>query len=305
MKTPPYLKPGDKICIIASARKVSVEEIQPAIDILKSWGLEVTTGKNLFKRYNQFAGTDAERLADLQDTLDDPQIKAILFARGGYGTIRILGDAVFSSFAKNPKWIIGFSDITLLHQSIQNLGIACLHSPMAFNFAKVPDSVLNEIKNALFGNAYLIEAPKNNFNRSGDARGVLIGGNLSIVYAALAAGIEMDTENKILFLEDLDEYLYHIDRMMMSLKMAGKLSNLKGLIIGGMNDMRDNTKAFGFQNDNPFGKTAFEIIAEAVAEYDYPLCFDFPAGHIENNHPLILGREVELKVGEKSVLKFS
>lgn len=309
MITPTYLKPGDNIAIIASARKVSKEEMQPAIDILTEWDLNVVEGKNLYKQQNQFAGSDEERLEDLQNALDDKIIKALLFARGGYGTMRIIPEMIFSKFNKNPKWLIGFSDITSLHMIANDLKVETLHAPMAFNFAKTPSEILDQIKNILCGKSFILQTgpgiTNNQLNRSGSAVGTLTGGNLSILYAESAANPQLNFDDKILFIEDLDEYLYHIDRMMVSLKRSGKLMNIAGLIVGAMNDMRDNTTAFGFKTDNPFGKTAEEIISEHVAEYDYPVCFNFPAGHIQNNHPLIFGREVELTVGENIKMKYS
>jgi len=305
MVTPPYLNQGDTVAIIASARKVSKEEMQPAINILKDWGLHVFEGKNLYNRQNQFAGSDEERMQDLQNVLDDKEIKAVLFARGGYGTMRFTDEIIFSKFCRHPKWLIGFSDITTIHFIVNNLDIETLHAPMAFNFSKTPGEISDRIRNILFGKSSGYEIENFALNRNGSAKGILMGGNLSLVYAESASGTQMDFDGKILFIEDLDEYLYHIDRMMVSLKRSGRLMNLAGLIVGAMNDMRDNTTAFGFKADNPFGKTAEEIISESVAEYDYPVCFNFPAGHIENNNPLIFGREVELTVGENIKFKYS
>ena len=304
MIIPPFLKSGDTVAIIATARKVNKEEMQPAIKILTEWGLKVVDGKNLYKKNNQFAGTDKERLQDLQNAINNKNFNAILFARGGYGTSRIINDVVFSALKKNPKWMLGFSDVTSLHNIINSIGCETIHSPMAINFANTPHKILNSLKQILFGEEHKLQITKHKLNRKGKTKGVLIGGNLSILYAELAALDSMRTDGKILFIEDLDEYLYHIDRMVVSLKRAEIFKNLKGLIVGGMNDMRDNTKKFGFKTNNPFGKTAEEIILEHVAEYKYPVCFNFPAGHIKNNNPLILGREVELNVGETVTLKF-
>ncbi|MEO5570913.1 MAG: LD-carboxypeptidase, partial [Bacteroidia bacterium] len=202
----------------------------------------------------------------------------------------------------------GFSDVTSLHIYLSDLGFETLHAPMAFNFPKTPPEILNQIKDILFGKSFMLQPDKeiinNQLNRKGSSSGILTGGNLSLLYAESAANAGMNYDDKILFIEDLDEYLYHIDRMMVSLKRAGRLKNLAGLIVGAMNAMRDNTTAFGFKTDNPFGKTVEEIILEHVAEYDYPVCFDFPAGHITNNHPLIFGRNVELIVGEKVELNY-
>lgn len=304
MITPPYLKPGDTVAIIATARKVSKEEMQPAINILNSWGLKVAEGKNLYKSLFQFAGTHAQRKKDLQTALDDKNIKAILFARGGYGTMRIVDDILFFKFRKSPKWLIGFSDVTTLHLIANDIGIETLHAPMAINFPKTPVKILNSLKGILYGKDYKIQSDTNRLNKKGKAKGKLVGGNLSLLYASLSTLPSSFFKGTILFIEDLDEYLYHIDRMMTAVRHKNNLRFLKGIIVGSINDMRDNTKAYGFKTDNPFGKTAQEIILEHVSEYKYPVCFNFPAGHIENNHPLILGREVELNVGEIVSLTF-
>ena len=299
MIKPDILKGGDTVAIVSSARKVSAGEIQPAIDILGSWGLKVVTGKNLFKQQNQFAGTDDERLSDFQTALDDKNIKAILFARGGYGTIRIIDRIKWDNFKKNPKWLIGFSDITVIQSHVlTNCSAESLHAPMAFNFKKASPESLSNLKKVLFGENLSYHIPENissNFNRYGNAKGILTGGNLSLLYALNGTPSDIDYAGKILFIEDLDEYLYHIDRMMLTLKRSGKLKSLAGLIVGGMTDMKDNTV--------PFGKSAEEIICEAVEEYKYPVCFGFPAGHIRDNRPLIFGSEVELKVTEEIILK--
>lgn len=304
MISPPPLKTGDKIAIIATARKISPPEMQPAISILESWGLKVVLGKNLYKKEFQFAGTEAERLKDLQNALNDKSIKAILFARGGYGTTQLVGDIIFSDFTNNPKWLIGFSDITALHLEANVLNIETVHAPMALNFATTPAKTVNQLKRILFGEQLSYVVKKSKLNRPGTAKGVLIGGNLSMIYASMGTLSYSNFFNKILFIEDLDEYLYHLDRMMVSLDLAAVLMNISGLIVGGMNNMRDNTKKFGFKTNNPFGKTAHEIILERVRRYNFPVCFDFPAGHIKNNNPLILGREVELKVGKEVSLNF-
>ncbi|MFI5219016.1 MAG: LD-carboxypeptidase [Bacteroidia bacterium] len=298
MISPPYLKQGDAIAIISTARKVSREEMQPAIDILKTWGYEVVLGKNLFKQQNQYAGNDAERLQDFQNALDDSTIKAILFARGGYGTVRIIDKVDFSKFKKNPKWIIGYSDATVIHSHVHtHFGIETIHGPMAINLSKIANHVLENLKQLLQGQVSDVGWQKSEINRNGVSKGILTGGNLSLLYALNNTSSDIDTKNKILFIEDLDEYLYHIDRMMTNLKRSGKLKFLAGLIVGGMTEMKDNTV--------PFGKTAEEIICESVAEYNYPVCFNFPAGHVPNNHPLIFGREAEFTVGDKINLKYS
>jgi muramoyltetrapeptide carboxypeptidase len=289
---PAYLQKGDTIAIVATARKISMEELQPAIDIITNWGLKVVLSKNIFCIDNQFAGTDEERAADMQWALDDANIKAVICARGGYGTVRIIDKLDFTNFVKHPKWIVGYSDITVLHQHInQNFGIGSLHATMPINFAKNTEAT-ESLRKALFREELIYTIPAHALNRSGEASGELIGGNLSLIYALCGSKSDIDTKGKILFIEDLDEYLYHIDRMMMNLKRSGKLQHLAGLIVGGMSDMKDNTI--------PFGKTAEEIILDAVKEYNFPVCFDFPAGHIDRNLALVMGREVSLTVSTNS-----
>lgn len=290
---PPFLKKGDKIAIVASARKISMEELQPAIDIFKSWGLEVVLSKNLLGSDNQYSGTDAERTQDLQDALDDNTIKAIISARGGYGTIRIVDKINFTKFRLQPKWVIGYSDITVLHSHIHNFGIETLHATMPINFL-VNTEAVETMRKTLFGEKLKYEIDKHLLNREGFAEAQLVGGNLSLLYALTGSNSSLHTKGKILFIEDLDEYLYHIDRMMVSLKRSGKLSDLAGLVVGGMTDMKDN--------QIPFGKTAEEIIMDAVKEYNYPVCFNFPAGHIDKNLAIVLGRSVRLIVGEKETI---
>ncbi|MDP1745373.1 MAG: LD-carboxypeptidase [Bacteroidota bacterium] len=295
MQQPPFLKKGDKIGIIAPARKISKEEIQSAIDIFNAWGLEVVLSKNLFNADNQFSGTENERAEALQIMLNDDSIKAIISARGGYGTIRIIDKIDFTNFKKHPKWIIGYSDITVLHSHINNFGIETLHATMPINFTKNAEAT-ETLRKALFGEQLNYEVESYPLNRKGKAEAELIGGNLSLIYALTGSVSDIDTKGKILFIEDLDEYLYHIDRMMLNLKRSGKLDHLAGLIIGGMTDMKDNTI--------PFGKTAEEIIIDAVKEYDYPVCFNFPAGHVEKNLALYFGRVVKLKVADTVQLSF-
>lgn len=295
MQQPSFLKKGDKIGIIAPARKISKEEIQSAIDIFNAWGLEVVLSKNLFNADNQFSGTEHERAEALQIMLNDDSIKAIISARGGYGTIRIIDKIDFTNFKKHPKWIIGYSDITVLHSHINNFGIETLHATMPINFTKNAEAT-ETLRKALFGEQLNYEVESLPLNRKGKTEAELIGGNLSLIYALTGSISDIDTKGKILFIEDLDEYLYHVDRMMLNLKRSGKLDQLAGLIIGGMTDMKDNTI--------PFGKTAEEIILDAVKEYDYPVCFNFPAGHVEKNLALYFGRKVKLKVADTVQLIF-
>jgi muramoyltetrapeptide carboxypeptidase len=301
MIRPEYLQSGDTVAIVSTARKVSKAEMKPAIDMLTSWGLKVSTGKNLYQSYHQFAGTDEERIADLQRALNSKS-KAILFARGGYGTVRVVDALDWKKFVKNPKWLIGYSDLTILHSHIQkHFGIQSLHAPMAFNLSTLNSNNLAVYKDTLLGSPLRYSSSKQQphlekLNRKGKSRGILTGGNLSVLYSIIGSPSDFETEGKILFLEDLDEYVYHIDRMMMNLKRNGKLKGLAGLIVGGMSDMKDNTI--------PFGRTAEEIIHDAVAEYSYPVVYGFPAGHIPNNYPLILGSEITLNVTDKMEIIF-
>lgn len=298
MEKPSTLQKGDKIALISTARKISLSELEPAIATIKLWGLEPVFGKNLFNANHQFAGTIEERIADLQEALDHPEIKAVLCVRGGYGTVQLIDSIDFSSFKKNPKWIIGYSDVTVLHNHInKNIGIQTLHATMPINYTTNTKEALESLKEVLFGALPIYTIEHHELDRIGKAKGELVGGNLSIIYSLTGTSSQLDTKGKVLFLEDLDEYLYHIDRMMMNLKRAGMLADLKGLIVGGMSEMKDNTV--------PFGKTAQEIIFDAVKEYTYPICFDFPAGHIHDNRTLIMGSEVDLLVGkELTTLEF-
>jgi len=299
MITPGYLEKSDKIALVAPARCITFEEVYPTIKLFQKWGWEVVLGTSVFNKANQFAGTDEQRKADLQQMLDDGSIKGIICARGGYGTIRIIDRLDFTNFTRNPKWIIGYSDITVLHSHIQqNFGIETLHAIMPFNIVSeetVNDS-LETLHSALSGRKIKYILPKSPLSREGTGEGSLVGGNLSILHSLMGSSSAPDTNGKILFLEEVDEYLYHIDRMMMTLKRAGKLKNLKGLIVGSMERMNDNKV--------PFGKTANQIIAETVEEYNYPVCFDFPAGHGSNNLALILGRNVKLNVESDVTVSF-
>lgn len=295
---PQSLKPGDRVGIVAPARKVSREEMAPAIEVIGLWGYGVIEGKHLYGSSDQYSGTDEERASDFQAMLDDPGIKAIFCARGGYGSVRIIDRLDFTAFGKSPRWVIGYSDITVFHSHInKHLGIQTLHAPMPINFpgdGKMNES-LDNLKKLLEGEDTTYLIPAHPYNRSGNAVGQLCGGNLSMLYSLSGTPTDVETEGKILFIEDLDEYLYHIDRMMMNLKRSGKLENLAGLVVGGMSDMNDN--------EVPFGKTAYEIIAEAVSDYSYPLVFGFPAGHTPDNLALVMGGEYEFIVGERNSLR--
>jgi muramoyltetrapeptide carboxypeptidase len=294
MSLPPPLQTGDQVAIIATARYISKAEIQPAIDLLKSWGLKPILGSSIGQQEHQFAGSDQERAKDFQNQLNHPDIKAIWCARGGYGSVRIIDHIDFSSLKKQPKWIIGYSDVTAIHMHLQRLGIASLHAQMAFDIETKSSSTSTQLQKVLFGeNAGISSQNIHPLQKNGTATGEVIGGNLSVLYSLLGSSSTPSFEGKILFLEDLDEYLYHIDRMMQNLKRSGVLKVIKGLIVGGMTYMNDNTI--------PFGKTAEEIISEAVQGYDYPVCFHFPVGHIHDNLPLIFGRIAKLKVSSNQI----
>ncbi|HDP74979.1 MAG TPA: LD-carboxypeptidase [Bacteroidales bacterium] len=292
--TPPYLQPGDTIGIVAPARSITREELQPAIRFLTSQGFLVKTAPHLYSKHYHFAGTDGERAQDLMEMIENPQVKAILCARGGYGTIRILDLLNLRKLQQNPKWIIGYSDITALHSLISGwFGIETLHATMPINF---PDSVQGNqstmaLISALKGETLHYELKHHPLNLPGHATGVLIGGNLSVLSSLSGTTSDMSYSGRILFIEDVDEYLYHIDRMIMQLKRSGKLKSIAGLIVGHFSDMKDNAE--------PFGSDAYEIIYSAVKEHRIPVCFGFPAGHDEPNLPLIIGRIVELKVSDE------
>lgn len=286
----PPLLPGDKIAIVALARKIKPEDIQPAIAAFQSWGLEVVLGKTLSAEYHIFAGTDEQRAADLQAMLDDDQVKAVISARGGYGSARLLELVDFAQFVLHPKWVIGFSDITALLSHIQRMGIACIHGTMPTLFAKPgSEAARDSLRRALFGEPLTYPVlPPHALNRPGTGRGLITGGNVSLLTSVIGTPSDVDFTGRILFLEEVDEYLYSLDRMMVQLKRSGKLKELAGLLVGHMTDMQDNAE--------PFGKTAYEIIREHTRDYNYPIAFGFPTGHEEQNLALVCGREARLEV---------
>jgi muramoyltetrapeptide carboxypeptidase len=296
MISPDFLKEGDLIRIVSPAGKVKEEKVLPAVDLLRQSGFDVVLGRHVFDQHFQFAGTEAQRLRDLQQALDDPDCKAIICSRGGYGAIHIVEKLDFTAFRKNPKWLVGFSDVTLLHAQFQHEGFCSIHGAMPAYYLNEgqPTESFTQLIKVLTGEKLRIKISVNKLNRSGNAEGLLIGGNLSILYSMLGTPFEPDFDGKILFIEDLSEYLYHLDRMMYSLKLSGKLKKLKGLVVGGFTEMKDN--------DSPFGQTVDEIIMNAVKEYNFPVCFDFPAGHMDRNLPLVLGAAYSIEVGEKQVL---
>jgi len=287
------LQPGDTVAITCPAKKLP-RNIEDAVKLLESWGLNVILGQTVNASWHQFAGSDDLRSTDFQRFLDDPSVKAIFAARGGYGTIRIIDRLDFSGFRNHPKWIIGFSDITVLHSHIQSLyKTESIHGQMPLTIREGSEISLDTLKKALFNEEFNYSYQSQVKNRSGAAVGILIGGNLSLLVIMAGSVSEQDYSGKILFLEDVGEYLYSIDRMMWNLKRSGKLNNLKGLIIGGFTELKDN--------DIPFGQTAEQIIMEHVKEFDYPVCFNFPAGHIQDNRALIFGRMSTLRVEDQQV----
>lgn len=288
VKMPPYLTKGDTVGILATARKVDMEPIQPAIDLLKSWGLHVVVGKTVGMDNNQLAGADWQRATDLQQMLDNPSIKAVWAAKGGYGTVRIIDRINFTKFKQKPKWLIGFSDFTVLHSHINNLNIATVHGIVAISIPRATPEAVESFRKSLFGGEITYTIPPHAFNKAGKAHAEVIGGNLSVLYSIMGSPSEADPAGKIIFIEDLDEYLYHIDRMMMNLKRNDYFKNVKGIIIGGMTKMRDN--------DIPWGHDALQIIQDITKDYNIPICFNFPAGHIQDNRALILGQQATLEV---------
>ena len=297
VKIPPYLQPGDTIGIVCPAGYLSEEKAQTCIDTLQQWGYKVKRGKTLGgSSENYFSGTDEDRLSDLQDMLDDDDVKAILCGRGGYGTGRIIEDLHFKKFKKKPKWLIGFSDITVLHSHIHaNYKIATLHSPMvgAFNDEGFNSEYVLSLKSALEGNTSSYSCGSHSFNKYGKAKGQLVGGNLALLAHLTGTSSDITTKGKILFLEDVGEYLYNIDRMLYQLKRSGKFDKLSGLIIGGFTENNDTLR--------PFGKEVYEIINDVVQKYHYPICFSFPVSHERENYALKAGVEHELQITEQGV----
>lgn len=296
MIIPQFLKAGDTVAIVCTARKFFPEDAKPAIDLLESWGLNVKLGATIGLDNFQLGGTDTERAADFQAQLDDENVKAIWCARGGYGTVRIIDALDFSKFKKRPKWIMGFSDVTVLHSQLNVERVASLHSIMPFTVPNAPEEVKETLRKALFGEKISYTIPSKSYDVKGTASGELVGGNISILYSLLGSKSAIDTKDKILFIEDLDEYLYHIDRMMYNLKRNGYFENVKGIIVGSMADMHDN--------EIPFGQNEVQIITEIAKENRIPIAFQFPAGHQSDNRTLILGKQVDFEVTESAVVLY-
>ncbi len=290
---PPYLKKGDTVAILSPAGilKNKQAQIEQAKKLLKSWGLNAVLGENIFNQNNQFAGTDEERTSDFQKALDNKNIKAIWCSRGGYGSVRVLDKLDYSTFIKHPKWVIGYSDITAFHNQIHNFGFETIHGMMGISLNKDLEYLeenKNSLKNALFGKQLSYTIEPSNYNRLGEATGQLVGGNLTLLHTMLGSKTSINTSGKIVFIEEIGEYPYHIDRMLQSLKRAGYFENCKGLVVGDFSNIK--------KNSTPWGSSIEQLILDVVEEYNFPVLFNFPAGHEEKNVALILGRTVELNI---------
>jgi muramoyltetrapeptide carboxypeptidase len=288
MQTPSYLTKGDTVAIVATGKRVDATKVEASIPILESWGLKVQLGKYVFEGHNYFSATDEHRLLDLQWSLDNPDLKAVLFARGGYGTGRIIDKLDFSKFRKKPKWLVGFSDITVVHTKLQHLGIESIHGTMPQVFQQQSPESLESLHKVLFGQKSAWNIKYHDLNRVGRAEGRLVGGNISLLAHLIGSPYELDTRGKILFLEEVGEYLYNLDRMLHQLYRAGKFKKLAGLLIGQISDSQDN--------DPGFGRSAYEIIADIVAPYSFPVMYDLPIGHGADNLSVICGRHGKMNV---------
>ena len=297
MIAPKPLSKGSKIAIVATARFITESDIEYSLQYLRDNGFVPVYDERLFAVSGQFAGDDDFRANVLQSYLDSPDIDAILCARGGYGTVRIIDKLKFDKFINKPKWIIGYSDVTVFHAKMQSLGFESIHASMPINFRDNTDAALTSLINALTSQDLYYEIKNSPLNIQGEAEAEIVGGNISVLYSMLGSSTFPDTKGKILFLEDLDEYLYHIDRMMFAFERAGILDGIKGLIVGGLTKMHDN--------NIPFGKTAEEIILERVADKGIPVCFNFPAGHINDNRAIILGRKIRLSIRNAQCIMYN
>ena len=299
---PPYLKAGDTVAIVAPSGilKEKEGEIQKAIDLLKSWDLVAVVGNHVFNQANHFAGTDDERCEDFQNAMDNPSVSAIWCARGGYGAVRILDKLNFTKFKKHPKWLIGYSDITALHNQFHNEGFETIHAMMCTSLSDEMEEIKETVatfKDAIFGKQLTYTLDASEYNRVGNVTAPLVGGNLTMLHTMLGSRTSIDTSGDILFIEEIGEYAYHIDRMLQSLKRAGYFNYCKGVIVGDITKVRKNT--------TPWGTTIEQLILDALAEYDFPIAFNMPAGHEDDNRAMILGRTIELKVEkDKSIIVF-
>jgi muramoyltetrapeptide carboxypeptidase len=295
MIQPPFLQPGDTIYITAPAKAIEESVVLEAKKTLETWGLNVRVAPHCLGRAAYFSGTDAERLADFQHGLDDPSIKAILCARGGYGCVRIVEELDWTAFQQNPKWIVGFSDVTVFHQKINQLGVESIHAIMPLGFTEGSMEAKETLHKALFGETIIMEASPVKENCMGTAKGTLIGGNMTIIYSLIGTELSYTFKNKILFIEDIGEHIYKVDRMLHAFKLAGIFNQISGLILGGFTEMEDT--------DVPFGKTIEELISEQVVDLGIPVAFNVPIGHIPDNQAVVVGRTVTLTVTQtKSTL---
>jgi muramoyltetrapeptide carboxypeptidase len=291
---PPNLKKGDKVAIVAIAYAIDYSQIEAGVKILESWGLQVIVGKSIGEVDGIYAGNDELRAKDLQNVLDDKDIRAIIFARGGYGSVRIIDQLDFTKFMRAPKWICGYSDITVLHVHINNvLAVQTLHSTMLSKFTTCSEIGLDSLRKALFGESIQYEFSSSKYNKIGKTESIIQGGNLSLLYSLTGTSTTFSNSHRALFIEDIEEYLYHLDRMMMNMKRAGKIKNLDALLVGGFTDMKDNSPAYG--------KTYEEIILDYFKGEDIPICFDVPCGHIDDNRTIIFGKKCTIEVGVENV----
>jgi len=293
MRIPPFLNNGDTIGIVSVSNHLNFK-IDETVTLLESWGYSVLLGETVSSSYHQFSGTDEDRTLDLQKMLDSELVKCILFACGGYGAVRVLDSLQFNRFMEHPKWLVGYSDVTVFHTFLkEKLGMASIHSSMPVDFKNATQNSLDSLRSILKGDSIQYELDAHPLNRLGDMNGMICGGNLSILYSLMGSPSGLNPSGMILLLEDIGEKLYHVDRMMMNLKRSGKLKGLKGLICGAFSSMKDN--------EIPFGKSAVEIVIEHTAEYDYPLMMNFPSGHISDNHALIFGIETRVDIKKNGV----
>ncbi|SOU86095.1 LD-carboxypeptidase [Tenacibaculum dicentrarchi] len=300
LKTPPFLQKGDTIVILAPAGILKNRKyiIDKAKKLAQSWGLKVVYGKHMFNQGNHFAGTDEERCQDFQDALDNPNIKAIWSARGGYGSVRILDKLDFSKFIENPKWVIGYSDITAFHNHIHNLGVETIHGIMGTSLQDKPEVIAKSIvslKKILFGESLSYKILASKYNKLGSFKGELVGGNIAILASMLGSDSQISTENKVLFIEEIGEYKYSIDRMLQSLKRAGYFTKVSGVIVGDMTKVK--------KNSTPWGSSIEQLILDVIPK-DIPVVFNFPAGHEPDNRALIMGRTVEVNNDKIVTVKF-
>ncbi len=299
---PPYLKAGDTVAIVAPSGILNNRqaEVQRAVKLLESWGLHALVGKHVFSKDNHFAGTDAQRCEDFQKAMDNPSVSAIWCARGGYGTVRILDKLNYTKLKKDPKWLIGYSDITALHNDFHNEGFETIHAMMCTSLTadeRGLDETIVTFKKALFGDPLSYTLKGSNYNKIGSVNAPIVGGNLTMLHTMLGSKSSLDTSGKILFIEEIGEYKYHVDRMLQSMKRAGYFDNCAGVLVGDMTKMRKNTTAWG--------SSVEQLILDALSDYDFPIAFNMPAGHEDDNRAMILGQNVELVVGkDQSTLQF-